>query len=87
MTQHIIWSAWDATMNESKNPLRRLPLTTAHMLMQVLAWMWSSIFSLAVGSYFVFGVSVIAHALIIAGIVVTLFVFQQAESRRTELPS
>ena len=46
-------SAWDVIMDESKNPLRNLPIQTAHMLMQLLAWMWSTIFSLAIGSYVV----------------------------------
>ncbi|TNF18652.1 MAG: hypothetical protein EP318_17940 [Rhodobacteraceae bacterium] len=76
-------TAWDSVMNAERNPLRRLPLMTAHMLMQVLAWMWSAIFSVALGSYVFFGISVIGHALIIAGIVVTLAVFDRAEPRGT----
>lgn len=75
-TKELVLSAWDAVMDENKNPLRRFPLMTAHMLMQVLAWMWSAIFSLALGSYFVFGVSMFGHSLIIAGLVVTLAVFR-----------
>lgn len=31
-------SAWDAVMDEAKNPLRHYPLQTAHMIMQTLAW-------------------------------------------------
>lgn len=78
--QHVI-TAWASVMDEERNPLRKLPLMTAHMLMQVLAWMWSAIFSVAIGSYVFFGISVIGHALIIAGIVVTLAVFHRAEPR------
>ena len=40
--------AWDVVMNERRNPLRSFPLMTAHMLMQILAWMWSTIFAVAV---------------------------------------
>lgn len=79
--QKPVRTAWAVVMDENRNPLRRFPLMTAHMLMQVLAWMWSAIFSVALGSYLFFGVSVMAHALIIAGLVVTLAVFQRAEQR------
>lgn len=81
MKSETIRSAWDALMDESKNPLRSYPLVTAHMMMQTLAWMWCAIFSIAVGSYAIFGVAVVGHALIIAGIFITLMVFQRAESR------
>lgn len=73
-------SAWDVIMDESKNPLRNLTIQTAHMLMQLLAWMWSTIFSLAIGSYVVFGVTSVGHSLIIAGIFVTMVVFRNAET-------
>ncbi len=53
------------------------------MLMQLLAWMWSAIFSLMVGSYFVFGVSAVGHMLLIRGLFVTLLVFHKAEAEET----
>ncbi|WP_424927724.1 hypothetical protein [Amaricoccus tamworthensis] len=81
--QNVIKTAWDGVMNEKKNPLQNLPLMTAHMMMQVLAWMWSIIFALAFSSYFVFGVSVVGHALILSGIFATLAVFREAERNRT----
>jgi hypothetical protein len=71
-------SAWDSIMDESKNPLRNLPLQSAHMLMQLLAWMWSTIFSVAIGGYVVFGVTALGHSLIIAGIFITMVVFRNA---------
>ena len=77
-----IKSAWDAVMNERRNPLRSFPLMTAHMIMQILAWMWSVIFALAFGSYFVFGVTAFGHALILAGLFGTLAVFKRAEKQR-----
>ena len=73
-------ATWGAVMDESKNPLRHMPLMAAHMMMQILAWMWSAIFSVAIGSYFVFGISALGHSLIIAGIVVTLMVFHRADT-------
>ncbi|SPH24418.1 hypothetical protein DEA8626_03470 [Defluviimonas aquaemixtae] len=78
-SKQLVRTAWDAVMDETKNPLRRFPLVTAHLLMQVLAWMWSAIFSVAIGSYFAFGVTAVGHSLIIAGVIVTIAVFRRAE--------
>lgn len=77
-----VTTAWDAVMDVSMNPLRRFPLVTAHMIMQILAWMWSAIFSVAIGSYLAFGISLLGHSLIIAGVAITLFVFSKADSSR-----
>jgi hypothetical protein len=52
------------------------------MMMQVLAWMWSAIFSISLGSYFVFGVTAIGHMLVIAGVFTTMMVFQRAGAHR-----
>ena len=73
-------STWDSVMNETKNPLKNQSLPTAHLLMQMLAWMWSAIFSLMVGSYFVFGVTAAAHTMLIAGLFITFLVFQKSEA-------
>ena len=67
-------------MDETKNPLRNYSLPTAHMLMQVLAWMWSAIFSVLIGSYVVFGVTTIGHSIMIAGLFVTLLIFEKADA-------
>ena len=79
MNRTVVSRAWDAVMNEEQNSMRHYPLTTAHLMMQVLAWMWSIIFSLAVGGFLVFGITMIAHTLILAGVFVTVAVFQIAE--------
>ncbi len=73
-------STWTSVMDETKNPLKNHSLSTAHLMMQMLAWMWSSIFSLMVGSYFVFGLTASAHMLLIAGLFITLMVFKKAET-------
>ncbi|WP_254604374.1 hypothetical protein [Leisingera sp. ANG59] len=65
-------------MDDRKNPLQDIPLSTAHMLMQLLAWMWSAVFSIAIGSYFAFGITSIAHILILGAVFTTLIVFQTA---------
>lgn len=73
--REFIYNSWNAVMDAKYNPLRNTPIGIKHMLMQVLAWMWCVIFSLSVGSYMVFGISAIAHALLIAGIVATVTTF------------
>ena len=52
------------------------------MIMQILAFMWSAVFSLyIVDSLYVFGITAIAHALLIAAIVVTAYVFYTAKNK------
>ena len=69
-------------MDSKHNPLSRIPdNNTRHMVMQVLAWMWCIIFGMSVGSVTVFGVSAVAHALLIAGVFITAGVFETAKRR------
>ncbi len=49
------------------------------MIFQILAWMWCIIFSAAVGSFVVFGISLVAHVLLISGIVITMSTFSVAK--------
>ena len=69
-------------MDSRHNPLSYIPDTnTRHMVMQVLAWMWCIIFAMSVGSITVFGISALAHALLIAGVFITAGVFTTAKRR------
>ncbi len=69
-------------MDSKHNPLSHiLDLNTRHMIMQVLAWMWCIIFSMYLGSITAFGISAAAHAIVIAGIFITLGVFQTAKHK------
>ena len=52
---------------------------TRHLVMQVLAWMWCIVFSMWIGSIFVFGVSAAIHAILLAGVFVTVGVFETAK--------
>lgn len=78
MPVEYVKSAWASVMDDRSNLLQATPLSTAHMIMQLLAWMWSAVFSIAIGSFFVFGITSVAHMLIIAAIFTTLIVFQTA---------
>jgi hypothetical protein len=49
--------------------------------MQVLAWMWCIIFSMYLGSIIAFGISAVIHAILIAGIVITVATFETAKHK------
>jgi|TARA_E500000178_G_scaffold353352_1_gene419018 hypothetical protein len=78
----LIVNGWNGIMDHKRNPLSNIPdLNTRHMIMQVLAWIWCIIFSMSLGSIFVFGVSVVAHTLLLAGIAITVGTFTAANKR------
>ena len=80
--RQFVYDSWNSVMNADKNPLRHIPdLNTRHMVLQVLAWMWCIIFSMYIGSIAVFGISASIHALLIAGIFITLGTFETAKRR------
>ena len=69
-------------MDSRHNPLSHIPDTnTRHLVMQVLAWMWCIVFSMWMGSILVFGVSAAIHAILLAGIFVTVSVFETAKRK------
>ena len=69
-------------MDSRHNPLVHIPDTnTRHLVMQVLAWMWCIVFSMWMGSILVFGVSAAIHAILLAGIFVTVGVFETAKRK------
>ena len=76
----FIKDSWNGIMKADNTPLKHIPnLMVRHMIFQILAWMWCIIFSAAVGSFLVFGISLIAHVLIISGIVITYSTFTVAK--------
>jgi len=73
---------YNLIMDSRYNPLSHIPDTnTRHMVMQLLAWMWCIIFGMSVGSVTVFGISAVAHALLIAGVFITAGVFETARRK------
>ena len=78
----LIVNGWNSVMDHKRNPLSNIPdLQTRHLVMQVLAWMWCIIFSMSLGSIMAFGISAIAHTLLIAGIVATVSTFAVAKNK------
>ena len=71
---------YDLVMDSRHNPLSNIPdTTTRHLVMQMLAWMWCVVFSMWLGSIVVFGVSATVHAILLAGVFVTVGVFESAK--------
>ena len=67
-------------MDSRYNPLAHIPDTsTRHLVMQMLAWMWCIVFSMWMGSLAVFGVSAMVHTILLAGVFITVSVFETAK--------
>ena len=78
----FIYDSWNGVMNYDKNPLNNIPdLNTRHMVMQVLACMWCIAFSMYFSSMWIFGVTAIAHVIILAAIVLTVASFEIAKRK------
>lgn len=73
---------YDLIMDSKLNPLSRIPdLNARHMVMQLLAWMWCIVFSSWVGSILAFGISALVHAILLAGVFITLATFETARRK------
>jgi hypothetical protein len=80
--RQFVYDSWNSVMNADKNPLKNIPdLNTRHMVLQVLAWMWCIMFSLYLGSMWVFGITAIAHVFILAAVVLTVATFETARHK------
>lgn len=80
--RELIYDSWNGVMDSNINPLRHIPdLQVRHMVLQVLAWMWCIVFSMYVGSFFVMGISMVAHALFLGAIVATVGTFEVAKNK------
>ena len=80
--RQFVYDSWNSVMNADKNPLKNIPdLNTRHMVLQVLAWMWCIMFSLYLGSMWVFGITAIAHVFILAAVVLTVASFETARHK------
>ncbi len=81
--REFIYNTWNGVMDARYNPLKNIPdLHVQHMVMQVLAFMWSVVFGVMIAeSAFAFGISAIAHTAFLAATVVTVATFNMAEKR------
>ena len=77
----FVVNSWNVVMDHNKNPLRHIPdLNTRHMVMQVLAWMWCIVFSSYFGSMWMFGITAIAHVIVLTAIAITVGTFAVAKN-------
>jgi hypothetical protein len=69
-------------MDAEHNPLKNIPdLMVRHMVMQILAFMWSSVFAIMViNSITAFMYSAIGHVIFVAAVVITVATFKVAET-------
>ena len=75
-------NAYRLVMDSRYNPLANIQnVTTRHLVMQMLAWMWCIIFSMWLGSVFIFGFSAAVHAVLIAGVFMTAATFETARNK------
>ncbi len=73
---------YKTVMDSRYNPLANVQdVTTRHLVMQILAWMWCIVFSMWMGSILVFGVSAVVHAILIAGVFITAATFETARKK------
>ena len=80
--RQFIYDSWNGVMNAKHNPLRNIQdLQVRHLALQALAWMWCIVFSMWMGSILVFGVSAAIHAILLAGIFITVGVFETAKRK------
>ena len=78
----FIYDSWNGVMNANINPLKNIPDTNVrHMVLQILAWMWCICFGMMAGSITAFGISLVAHAFLLAAIVITVATFELAKSK------
>jgi hypothetical protein len=80
----FVTNCWNYVMDVNINPLKHIPdLNTRHMVLQVLAWMWCIVFAIIVGSWTAFGISAIAHVVLLAAIAITVGTFETAKRNPT----
>ena len=61
----LVAYSWNFVFNHEVSPLRHIPdIALRHYILQALGLMWAVAFSVAVGSYTIFAVSVIGHTVL-----------------------
>jgi len=51
------------------------------MILQILGWMWAASFSIAIGSYTFFAISIIGHLALIAAAAITVATYTVAQKK------
>ena len=78
----FVVQSWNYIFDHRVSPLRHIPdVSTRHMILQILGWMWATSFAIALGSYTIFAASVIGHVALIAAAAITVTTYTVAEKR------
>ena len=75
----MLKESYAVVMSPNTNPLNRLPKIVRFQLMTSLAFMWSFIFTMWIGSVQFFGPSAVAHTLVLIGVFFTAEIFKKAK--------
>ena len=78
----MIRQAYMMVMDDNTNAFNTLPKIVRFQLMVTLAYMWCVIFSIGIGSYFIFGTSVVFHTLFLLGLFFTSDLFQKVRNKK-----
>ena len=76
----MLQECYALVMSPKVNPLRKLPKIVQFQFMTALAFMWSFIFTMWIGSLSVFGPSAIVHTLVLIGVFFTAEIFKKANN-------
>lgn len=68
-------------MDPEKNPLASLPKKVRFQYMLILSYMWSAVFTIWLGSFIVFGPTVLGHTVVLVAVFFTADIFGRARSR------
>lgn len=77
--KNIVLASWNFIFNHNKSPLRHIPNEgIRHYVLQLLGLMWALAFSIAIGSYTVFAVSLVGHVVLIGAVAITATTYATA---------
>ncbi len=79
----IMLQIYNNIMNSEHNPLSALPAAQRMQAMIILSVMWSTIFSLSTGAWFLYGELVVGHVLAVVGIGITAMTFHDASKKQS----
>ena len=82
----MIIRTYNLIMDEDRNPFRQLPKMIRFQLMVMLAYMWSAVFSIWIGSMFSLWPMMVGHTAVIVAIFFTADAFRvtAGKARQTD---
>jgi hypothetical protein len=87
ISKFIVFS-WNFVFNHEVSPLRNIPdVAVRHYVLQILGAMWAVSFSVAIGSYTFFAVSLLGHTVLIAAAAITVATWTAAKTKPELFPN